>query len=68
MEGKGQYCPLYPKDKTIPSPLGSALSLGEGIVVVGLGFGFAYLGRSEGDRQCVGGRDVNIVVPLYTKL
>lgn len=42
---------------------------GEGFVVVGLGLVMAYWGRSEGDRQCVwGGRDVNIVVPLYTKL
>jgi|GEM_PF-5746424 len=69
MEGREAHSPLYPNDKTIPFPLGSALSLGEGIVVVGLGFGFAYWGRSEGDRQHVcGGRDVNIVVPLYTKL
>ena len=50
------YSPLDPNDKTIPCPLGLAVEpRGEGIVVVGLGFGFAYLGRSEGDRQCVGG-------------
>ncbi len=55
MEGREEYSPLYPNDKTIPSPLRSPLSLGEGFVVVGLSLVMAYLGRSEGDRQCVWG-------------
>ena len=69
MEGRGQHCPLYPNDKIIPFPFGLGIEpRGEGFVVVGLGLVMAYWGRSEGDRQCVWGRDVNIVVPLYTKL
>lgn len=55
MEDIEEYSPLYPNDKTIPFPLGSALSLGVGFVVVGLGLVMAYWGRSEGDRQCVWG-------------
>ena len=56
MEGREEYSPLDPNDKTIPSPLGLGIEhRGEGVVVVGGGFGFAYWGCSEGDRQCVCG-------------
>ena len=55
MEGREAHRPLYPNDKTIPFPLGSALSLGGGVFVFWLGLVMAYWGRSEGDRQCVWG-------------
>ena len=66
MEGRGQYSPLYPNDKIIPSPLGLGIEpKGEGVVVVGGGHIGVVL-RAIGN--VCGGRDVNIVVPLYTKL
>ena len=69
MEDIEEYSPLYPNDKTIPSPLGSALSLGGGVCRcwgVALGLRIGVVLRAIGD--VCGGRDVNIVVPLYTKL
>lgn len=69
MEGREEHCPLYPNDKTIPFPLGSALSLrGRGLSFLGLALGLriGVVLRAIGD--VCGGRDVNIVVPLYTKL
>ena len=45
------------RGRSLPYGLGQVGCLrgGEGIVVFGLGFGFAYWGRSDCDRQCVGG-------------
>ena len=40
MEDIEEYSPLYPNDKTIPFPLGSALSLrGRGLSCLGLALG-----------------------------
>lgn len=40
MEDIEEYSPLYPNDKTIPFPLGSALSLrGRGLSFLGLALG-----------------------------
>lgn len=69
MEGREEYSPLYPNDKTIPSPLGSALSLGgRGLSFLGLALGLRIGVVLRAIGNVCGGRDVNIVVPLYTKL
>ena len=69
MEGREEHCPLYPNDEIIPFPFGLGIEpRGRGLSFLGLALGLRIGIVLKTISNICGGRDVNIVVPLYTKL